>query len=354
MPDMVLPLKMSSKMRCGLKAVIAAGQSAVPRRLVNNSRSPRLGERVSGQVRLASNVTIPQGLFPDRLVVNTGPRAMLKLLDVEEMGADVRLQWLEEARVNAVLGSCKHSLKSLRSGFSCFAAFARVADPGCVNVIPPKLDLLLAWSTLFRSERTLGNYFGYVKTACLLYGVSVEIFDHEALKRAKNAVAKSQRFVRRPKLWLQRVQVQAMLEWCEGKERYPLFGALFLLAYAFLCRLPSEALPVTAGKGSGPCAIYREDDMMVLELARRKNKPMGSRLLRGCWCRESSRTCPLHALGPLVASCAFGQRVFDVSPANALGVLREILCGMGVEKAESYRTHDLRRGHAQDLVDSGK
>ena len=320
---------------------------------VGCSRSPRVQHPVRVPAPLVrTELCIPRQLFADRTPVGVGPRAALHTLHVAEMSTDVRLQWLEEARVNAVLGSCKHSLKSLRSGFSCYAAFVRLADP-LGEAIPPKLDLLLSWSTLFRSERTLANYLGYVKTACLLCGASVAVFDSDALKRAKNSVAKSQRFTRRPKLWIQRARVQEILEWCAGKERYPLFGVLFLFAYAFLLRLPSEALPVTAGKGSGPCALYREGDKMILELERRKNVPTGSKLVRGCWCKESPATCPLHILDPLVASCAFGQRVFDVSPASALGVLREVLSEMGIDQAENYRTHDLRRGHAQDLVDSG-
>ena len=42
-----------------------------------------------------------------------------------------------------------------------------------------------------------------------------------------------------------------------------------------------------------------------------------------------------------------------VTAANALSTLRFILTQMGVEQASDYRTHDLRRGHAQDLVESG-
>ena len=43
---------------------------------------------------------------------------------------------------------------------------------------PPSLPVLLAWSTLFRSHRTLTNYLGYVKTGCMLVGVSTEVISH--------------------------------------------------------------------------------------------------------------------------------------------------------------------------------
>ena len=37
---------------------------------------------------------------------------------------------------------------------------------------------------------------------------------------------------------------------------------------------------------------------LVLRLKRRKNKPAGSSLCRGCWCKEDPDTCPVHGLGP--------------------------------------------------------
>ena len=43
---------------------------------------------------------------------------------------------------------------------------------------PPSLPVLLAWSTLFRSHRTLTNYLGYVKTGCMLVGVCTEVIRH--------------------------------------------------------------------------------------------------------------------------------------------------------------------------------
>ena len=64
-------------------------------------------------------------------------------------------------------------------------------------------------------------------------------------------------------------------------------GMLYLLAYAFLLRLPSEALPAVAGKSGGQSSLYREGETLVLELRRRKNKPNGSKLVRGCWCKQS-------------------------------------------------------------------
>lgn len=134
---------------------------------------------------------------------------------------------------------------------------------------------------------------------------------------------------------------------------------LFALCYVFLLRLPSEALPISKvddGYGGGQQAglFLDEEDVLVLVLDRRKNKPEGSRLKRECWCRASPSTCPVHALWPLVNECEGGQRPFAGITADfARSRLREILEVLQIEQACLYRTHDLRRGHAEDLVQSG-
>ena len=84
-----------------------------------------------------------------------------------------------------------------------------------------------------------------------------------------------------------RERVEQMMAWCEGKEHFESLALLFLLAYVFLLRLPSEALPVTAGSESGQSSLFRDGETVVLELKRRKNKVSGSRLVRKCWGQES-------------------------------------------------------------------
>ena len=54
------------------------------------------------------------------------------------------------------------------------------------------------------------------------------------------------------------------------------------------------------------------------------------------------------------ASLSPGDKPFEnISPAEALQFLRVFLCRLHVKNAGRYRTHDLRRGHAQDLVERG-
>ena len=101
---------------------------------------------------------------------------------------------------------------------------------------------------------------------------TLQVFDCPALKRAKVSVSKSGAFTPRPKMWLRRKRVHEMVTWCREHPGHPMmdtYVALYLTAYAFLLRLPSEALPITVGHDSGPCAIFREGEKVVLQLKRR-------------------------------------------------------------------------------------
>ena len=167
---------------------------------------PRVG---TGECKLA--VVHGGALKPltaDRLPCNTarglGPRGALQKL-VGQTSAQ-KATWLEEARIAAILGSCLLSMKSVKSGIRCYIAFVGercrfdcaahvtacvlAADqiaPGTRHYFPPKLETLLTWSTLFRSEGTLSNYLGYLRTACLICKapttVCVPLFLHKELRR---------------------------------------------------------------------------------------------------------------------------------------------------------------------------
>ena len=266
--------------------------------------------------------------------------------------------WMEEARLDAILCSCRRSLPSLRSGIRCYMSFvAHCAIAGKERkpqYFPPSLETLLAWSSLFRCPGTWSNYIGYVKTACMLCKASTAVLDDPAMRRAKSSIAKRRNFIPRTPLWIRRQLVEEVFTSTVGVEGLEAYAHLYLMTYCFLLRLPSEALPVCAGPCDGPATLHREGDKIVLTLARRKNRPQGSRLVRGCWCKQSKATCPLHVLGPFLDKHASGQPLFKgITAACALGVLRDILKTLQVPDFEKYRTHDLRRGHAKDLQLSG-
>ena len=100
--------------------------------------------------------------------------------------------------------------------------------------------------------------------------------------------------------------------------------------------------------------ITLEDDELCLRLSSRKNRDSGSIMRRSCWCLSCEKTCPDHALWPFFAELEVGAQPFiGFRPGFALNALREMLRLSNVPNASIYRTHDLRRGHCQDMVDNG-
>ena len=120
-------------------------------------------------------------------------------------------------------------MPSVRSGINCWVAFHDAIAPRGTAALPPKLEDLQAWSTLFRHEGTFGNYLGYVRTACLLCCVPVDVLSDPAVARAKECIRKRGLFSKRPRLWLRRSQVEQVVTWCEQHKQYRRFGAIVLV-----------------------------------------------------------------------------------------------------------------------------
>ena len=172
-------------------------------------------------------------------------------------------------------------------------------------------------------------------------------------------------------MWIRHDTLEKLVAHCDERPALKSYGLLYLVAYAFLLRLPSEALPMQlGGTASAHSVLKKEGEFVTLTLRRRKNKAVPSSITRGCWCNRSTRTCPLHRLGPLLEAAETGMQPFEgLTAARALGKMRDILEDLGrssthrsrvlhsllpgIDEAAAYRTHDLRRGHALDLQLSG-
>jgi len=169
-----------------VRRLLLRAQRAAATRKVHKSRSR------SPTRYIVESMHKPADAFVRHLAQGVGPKGALHRLSLESLDTAQRLEWVEGARVNAILGSCRLSLKSVVSGIRAFKASAGVAAcavlmpglPACAcaehvepgqRLFPPKLKMLLAWTTLFRSAGTLSNYLGYVRTGCLLCEASVEV-----------------------------------------------------------------------------------------------------------------------------------------------------------------------------------
>ena len=134
-------------------------------------------------------------------------------------------------------------------------------------------------------------------------------------------------------MWIRRATLEKIVKWCDERPSFRAYGMLYLAAYAFLLRLPSEALPMRSEcpeTCDGQALLKKDGEKLVLKLGRRKNRPLGSQLVRGCWCQESATTCPVHRLGTYLQEVPAGGSLFaGITAAKALGKLRDILWILG-------------------------
>ncbi len=72
----------------------------------------------------------------------------------------------------------------------------------------------------------------------------MQVFEETSLVRAKNAIRKRNGFRQRKLLWIKRVLLEKIVSWCEENGRFKEYALLFIISYAFLLRLPAEALPI--------------------------------------------------------------------------------------------------------------
>lgn len=185
----------------------------------------------------------------------------------------------------------------------------------------------------------------------------LQVFDDPAVKRAARSIRALSSFRPRHKMWITLPVIEKMMAWTrlqKGRDRVVL---LYALAYIFMLRLPSEALPMIVGPvadGTAQSIVTCSETELTLRLRRRKNRPFGGTLVRSCWCDHSRSTCPVHTFGRAVKQFQAGARLFpSITAKGALGTLRDMLVDLEVEDAKMYRTHDLRRGHVLDMQTSG-
>ena len=323
----------------------------------SSARAPqRVSPPLDGAGRVVASLDCPGNAALD--VRGVGPQSALKRLksSVDLATPEKRSNWVEQARVSALLGSCPRSIASVKSGLRCYMNFARAALGLTGNELPPTVEGLVAWSALFRCVDTFSNYLSHVRLGCELVGVSCGALDHPSVRRAKRSVLKKRAFVPRRPFFIRLALVQRLLGSGRVEQRNAMM--LFLTAYIFLLRLPSEALPIRIGGSGCPdgehAVIVATTDRLQLTLRSRKNRAERTVLTRTCWCAQCELTCPVHVLGAYFAPFGSGVRPFaGFTPASALAILRTLLTELGVADAHLYRTHDLRRGHARDLQARG-
>ena len=336
-------------------AVTSAPVAGVPKRC-SGAGSGAVASGVNAVIALTSSKKTVEHLQGS----DKGPREAIRLLLCGMEPGNIEC-WRERARLDALCGSSQRSLREVASAVRCWVAFAEpVLGLSGAACMPPPVDGLVQWSRVFAVKNTFRNYLGKLRLACEILRLPTCNLDHPSVKRAKATILalstapKAKHSVR--------CNVVAQLVQLARSEGDTASSLLYVLAYAFLLRVPSELLPVTLGFNGViapdklPVGVHSclsiENNCVRLQLARRKHKPHGSTMRRGCWCKSCEHTCPVHVLGPLLRRPEGGGRTpfAFLTPERVNMDLRRRLLQLGIKDSAEYDTRCFRRGHAEDLA----
>ena len=226
---------------------------------------------------------------------------------LEDGGAS---KWLHSVRTAAISGSCPRSHKEVQSAANAYTVFAYKVMR---FELPPTVDLLLAWSNMFRCRKTYKNYVCMMRTSMQLMGFETSGMHSPLLAKACRAIDKRGGYHSRGTMFIGCKLVARLLHHAAVSKAVhaKALAMAFLTSYVFLLRLPSECLPISV---AGSCSddvpkkavIDVQPNCIVLTLVRRKNKDWGSVLKRKCWCEACALTCPVHVLGKYFQECGAG------------------------------------------------
>eukprot|EP00973_Karenia_brevis_P045692 6327655-Karenia_brevis.AAC.1 len=89
-----------------------------------NQPKRKWGGPIVEKMRAGDVSNIGEGQLPRNFAADGGPIKALKALRLGEMSILQRLEWLEQARLDAIFGSQRLSLASVKSGLRCYISFS--------------------------------------------------------------------------------------------------------------------------------------------------------------------------------------------------------------------------------------
>ena len=237
---------------------------------------------------------------------------------------------------------------------------------------PPTSSLILRWSTIFKPGRTFGGYIAHLAKACQLLNIPPTWYNSavrgviHGLENAQDVSFKFENYI--GKRLFRKIVAHETL----SSE----FGRLCYMAYVFILRLPSEALPAVRAAPQdslllrsplpaqlkaliGTRFLPDDSERLVLKLRPRKATRGGAILMRPCFCDADDLggkgICPIHDFWPSVCDSSLWEEPLfpTLRSRNINRILKGMLRSMGVREAESYSTHAFRRGAAMELKNSG-
>ena len=299
---------------------------------------------------------------------NSLPASSIRALgEAHKQGAPVG-ELLAAKAATLRLETKRRSLPQVASALRCWHAFATaVLSYENGDTLPPKHSSdVEAFVAIFKNGNTAANYVGFIRWACTHLHLSLSWDTATLSATVKGARKRHERVFGGTKHAAQLLTEETLAKVVRTADRVqrPDVSVFCLVAWEFLLRVQSEAVPLCTGSpsylnGLPPdthSGVWVDNDgTLCLKLARRKNRPNGSTLRRPCTCGTRGRQlCVVHRTQAWLASRQVAQPLWSFTPDTALKALRRMLTLSGVPVADQFTLKAFRAGKATALAVQGK
>ena len=295
-----------------------------------------------------------------------GPAARIVDLRNKTPDSQQLLRFLSAVAQNNILEQVNLTLPSVASGVKCYLSFCSLLG---IDPFPPTNGAVSRWSTVFAPGKSYALYVNRLVKACHLMGIDESWrtgITTSIAKGLRNKLSGRNRF--RNSLTPSTLDKLIMFESWESE-----LARLCYVAYLFTLRLPSESLILTRALSnelllsdeapSSPAVIglreFQGEMRLVLKLAKRKNSRTIFTDMRPCFCKENAllprHNCPIRRFWRTVIQFAEpGSPLFPtIQSRNFSRILRKVLNKLGIEDADRYSSHCVRRGAATAILRFG-
>eukprot|EP00438_Fugacium_kawagutii_P006852 Skav210206 [mRNA] locus=scaffold3141:74491:87031:+ [translate_table: standard] len=285
----VLRFSADDKVKCLLQAALKSACQAAQARRKRLASQLEADRPQASSAEHAANLVKGSQSATERCAASLsqparGPQLAMKQLS--DADTAVVLAALQDKADTLKLCSQQGSGPSVASGLKAWHHFAvSFLQYDAAETLPPRCPSdVLKFIALFSAAGTAKNYVGYVAWACKYRGLSLEWRTHEVnlalhgLKKAEQV--RSQHVLKHVRLMTPDIMVQ-LIRLCDAMPAFQNDGDLFLLAWQFLLRVQSEAVPLQFGDLTtdsvlppGRHSAIWVDAQLVCHLRLRKRKHM--------------------------------------------------------------------------------
>ena len=304
--------------------------------------------------------------LPDNFL-HLGPKARIIALQNSTPDSQQLLRFLSAGAQKNILEQVRSSMPQVASGVGCYLAFCSLL---AIAPFPPAAESVARWSAVFKPGKTFGIYLSHLAKACQLMGIDCSWKSNDTVI----AVAKGLRNKPSGKIKFHNSLEPATLNRLVKTETWSSeLAQISYIAFLFMLRLPSEALPLKRALpsdrllcndiSSSPAVIglreFHGEQRLVIKLAKRKNTRDAFSATRPCFCGDNfllpRHNCPIHRFWKaVIATVAPGAPLFpNLQGKNFSRILRAVLGKLEIPDAEKYSSHCFRRGAAAAILNSG-